>query len=632
MRTILQLLALFIQLSVVMPATAAELTLPLRLPIPLLQESLRDALAIRDAAPAEIFRQGDCRFIQLDDLELTTVGDRVLVKTGTRLKFGPEWFGSCYGAIDWRGDAHFDLEPYVTPDHQLRYRLRDTQLIDEQGKRSLAADLVWKLVARIMQPRLEAFQIDLKPPRQEVASVLHNFVPQTQVEELDAILASARATELRVEPNELSVPLIFQIPEHYLSQRASAPAGAEAPLSAEELAAFEQTSQAWDAFLVYVIRTLGLDINDTEIRIRLLEILLDSRYQAAAILAGEAEEMTGDPTRALFLRTWDDLHALLSEAGRRGLLRGRLLSYMAFVTAGDALFLLDTAAPGLGLEISENGLRRLARAMRPVDPVDPLQFDWNLDPFLQELFDLEPPPSSPPQQPPAPVPPTSAYPRWLDFLIPVAQAEPQSGELQQLSNRLHHWLPAAGEIDDYRITMADLLEAVRLGEAPRSQLTERETEIFRHLVPATALIESCWRQFVKDGEGFSYVRSPSGSIGLMQINPAVWRGIFDVDRLKADVGYNAYAGTRILLRYLRLHARPIAERTGVPDDLARASYAAYNAGPRAAGRFLKTPRNARAKRVDDKFWALFEALSQGGEVDLRSCAVTPPTVTHPATT
>ena len=48
-----------------------------------------------------------------------------------------------------------------------------------------------------------------------------------------------------------------------------------------------------------------------------------------------------------------------------------------------------------------------------------------------------------------------------------------------------------------------------------------------------------------------------------------------------------YLGTRILLRYLRLHARPIAARTGTLEDLARASYAAYNAGPRAAGRFLK---------------------------------------------
>ncbi|MFA7387071.1 MAG: hypothetical protein WCZ87_05350, partial [Thiohalobacteraceae bacterium] len=301
MRPPLCLLALILNLSAVAPAHSAELTLPLRLPVPLLQDTLRDALAIRDTGPTEIFRQGDCRFIELDDLELTSIGERLLVKTGTRLKFGPEWFGSCYGAIDWRGDAHFELEPYITPDHQLRYRLHETQLVDEQGERSLAADLVWKLVARIMQPRLEAFQIDLRPPRRDAANVLHNFVPQTQVEELDAILASARATGLTVTADELRVPLVFEVPEHYLTQ-AGAPAvrGEEAPLTAAELAAFERTTQAWDAFLVYVVRSLGLDIDDAAVRIRLLEILLDSRYQAAAILSGEAEETTGDPARVLF--------------------------------------------------------------------------------------------------------------------------------------------------------------------------------------------------------------------------------------------------------------------------------------------------------------------------------------------
>src|SRR5690606_41366415 len=110
-------LALILNLSRVSPGHSADRTLPLRLPVPLLQDTLRDALAIRDTGPTEIFRQGDCRFIELDDLELTSIGERLLVKTGTRLKFGPEWFGSCYGAIDWRGDALFELEPYITSDH-----------------------------------------------------------------------------------------------------------------------------------------------------------------------------------------------------------------------------------------------------------------------------------------------------------------------------------------------------------------------------------------------------------------------------------------------------------------------------------------------------------------------------------
>lgn len=600
-------------------SAAAELTLPLRIPVAVLQQTLRDTLSMQDSGPTEIFRQGDCRFIQIEDLRLAPDADGLRMSSSSTLKFGPDWFGDCYGAIDWSGQARFGLEPYITPDHLLRFRLRDTHLVDAQGKTSLAADLVLKLVARIMQPRLEAFQIDLRPPRSEVANVLHNFVPPAQVEEVDRILASTRATTLAIVGDEVNVALTFDVPDHYIARAGEAEVedADAAPLTAEELAAFAQTSQAWDAFLVYIIRSLGLDIDDPGIRIRLLEILLDSRYQVAAILSGESVAFDGDPTRALFKATWTEIHALIDEAGRRGLLRGRLLSYLSFLTAGDALFFLDNMAPGLGLDISEAGLRRLARAMRPTDPTDPLRFDWELDPFLQELFELDLTPVTPP-------PLSAVHPHWLDFLIPAAHAEAPVDDLGLLSARLGGWVPAADELATYQALMASLLDGVREREAARADLSEEELEIFRHLVPATALIESCWRQFIRSGDGVTHIRSPSGSIGLMQINPQVWRGIFDVERLKKDTGYNAYAGTRILLRYLRLHARAIAERTGAGEDLARASYAAYNAGPRAAGRILNPERATRIRLIDDKFWKIYQNLGAGGGIDLQACTVTPP--------
>ncbi|HEY9198864.1 MAG TPA: lytic transglycosylase domain-containing protein [Gammaproteobacteria bacterium] len=606
-------------MAVIHPLAAAEITLPLRLPIPVLQESLRSTLNLAADKETEVFRQGDCRYVQLNGLQLDTAGDMLRVRTRTRLKFGPDWFGSCVGAVTWQGEARFDLEPYITPEYVLRYRLRDTRLIDEQGKESLAAGLVWKLVARIMQPRLETFQLDLGPPRTELTNVLHNFVPPAQVAEVDAVLASARPTGLTLDRDNLNAPLVFEVPDKYLAATPATtlPGAAETPLTAEELAQFEQTTQAWDAFLVYIVRSLGLDIDNADLRIRLLEILLDSRYQAAAILSGEADTASGDPTRALFITTWNDLHELIADAGRRGLLHGRLLSYLSFLSAGDALFLLDQSAPGLGIEISANGLRRLARAMRPLDTRDPLQYDWSLDPFLQELFDLDVP------SPDTDTPPASHLHEWLEFLIPSAAAETRPDDLQSLSDRLGQWVPAQAEMETYQAIVAALLDAVRTQELERAQLSATEAEVFRHMVPATALIESCWRQYIKSNGSVTYLRSPSGSIGLMQVNPAVWRGIFDLERLKTDAGYNAYAGTRILLRYLRRHGRPIAQRTGATEDLARASYAAYNAGPRAAGRFLKSSPKSRVRQVDDKFWKLFQGISEGGSVDLSVCGVTP---------
>src|SRR5690606_8254424 len=158
----------------------------------------------------------------------------------------------------------------------------------------------------------------------------------------------------------------------------------------------------------------------------------------------------------LFTEAWQSLHQLVIEAGRADQLRGRLLPYLSFLNAGDALFFLDHTAPGLGIEVSADGLRRLARAIHPDDPRDPLKYDWETDPFLQELFDEG-------ELPPLPVP-NGLGGRWLDFLIPLAHAEELGEEIEQYSQRLQHWVPGANELVAYRTVVGGLLDAVRVRE------------------------------------------------------------------------------------------------------------------------------------------------------------------------
>ena len=40
-------------------------------------------------------------------------------------------------------------------------------------------------------------------------------------------------------------------------------------------------------------------------------------------------------------------------------------------------------------------------------------------------------------------------------------------------------------------------------------------------------------------------RTATGDLGVMQVNKHVWRGFYDIDRLKWDVLYNAGAGCEI---------------------------------------------------------------------------------------
>jgi hypothetical protein len=69
------------------------------------------------------------------------------------------------------------------------------------------------------------------------------------------------------------------------------------------------------------------------------------------------------------------------------------------------------------------------------------------------------------------------------------------------------------------------------------------------------------------------------------------------------------------------YAIPYAEKSGKPADVPRATYAVYNAGPRAVGRFAKSPPHPREARVDGKLWELYQGVASGGKPDLESCGV-----------
>ena len=92
------------------------------------------------------------------------------------------------------------------------------------------------------------------------------------------------------------------------------------------------------------------------------------------------------------------------------------------------------------------------------------------------------------------------------------------------------------------------------------------------------------------------------------------------DLLACGSGH-ARAGAQILKRYMKDYAMPYAEKSGDMNDVPRAAYAVYNAGPRAAGRFDKPKPHPREKRVDDKLWSLYQGFASGRQADLRSCGL-----------
>jgi septal ring-binding cell division protein DamX len=94
-----------------------------------------------------------------------------------------------------------------------------------------------------------------------------------------------------------------------------------------------------------------------------------------------------------------------------------------------------------------------------------------------------------------------------------------------------------------------------------------------------------------------------------------------VKALQGDIAYNAAAGSEILIHYLIDYAIKKGEhkKTGSVDNLARATYALYNGGPRHLRRYreAKTPKSLQ--KVDAAFWGKYQAIRAGNELAVTQC-------------
>jgi hypothetical protein len=605
--------------SFFLPVKGAEVVIPLTVPFDFLTLGMGKQLNNAPGDVAVMRYDKDCRYLYLDHPQFGRQGQFVRFVGHGRGSAGTEIFGTCLNPISWRGFIEILATPSITPDWQLHLRIEHSNLYDENWQKGLLMGPIWEAVQYFVLPSLTSFSINLTPPRDEVLSLLHEFVPVSGTAQLDAVFRSATAKAIKVNDRGVNVDLALTLPDSV--KQAGIPSTVpEAPLSPEELAAVQQALEQWDAFLVFVVKDIGMDIVDPDIRAQLLELLLASRYEVLPILAGESSALAGDPVRTLFIETWIRLQEIIRMAEQKGIVLNNVVRYAAFIRAGDVLLTIDRAAPGLGLEITADGLRRLARILQPELKIDPLQYNLAPDPVLRELFGF--PAELPEEEPLEPIPEDAVSPQSLFSVVGSAYAveHRQSSDLAALRKRLNRWVPSDSEITEYRATMNKLLLITTERELQGPHLETRYKPLFRNLVRATALKESCWRQFTRKREKTTYLRSSAGSIGLMQVNPYVWRGFYNVEQLRWNVHYNAEAGTEILLRYLLRYAVN-EEKTGSIDNIARSAYAVYNAGPGAASRYRKKSSSKREKKVDLRFWEIYRGFKANGEADLFRCTV-----------
>jgi hypothetical protein len=355
--------------------------------------------------------------------------------------------------------------------------------------------------------------------------------------------------------------------------------------------------------LTFVIKEVAAATGSQELRSHLLEILLDARYQFKSILR-EPQKCTDDPVKQLFIQSWERLIPVMREISIHSP-EQNLLPYLSFITAADALNALDRLGPTVGLDISADGLRRLARILNNDPSIDPIKYLDEVDPVLQQLFDFEKSGKI--------IQPNNSHGFNFQLIQPAYAANPR--------DRLNRWVPNTDELGEYLVEVRNLLLEEANARINSSSTGKEYARIFRKLMLTTAWQESCWRQYIVENRKVVPLISASDDIGMLQVNKKVWRGIYSPSKLKWDITYNVRSGSEILFKFMVSYALKQKEHklAGGLSNLARATYSAYNGGPSQVSRYRKNNVPAEHKKIDTAFWEKYQQVLKGQELAVAQC-------------
>ena len=585
-------------LLVMFTRTQAETTLvsiPVALEYPLLQQLLVSQLFTGPGKSRELLQDpSNCSRIDLTDPQLSPQGENLEIIASVSAHIGLNIAGSCRPLTDWKGKTQIRGRPVIAEGgRSVRMETGRINLIDMDGK-TVTTGPLWNMANDRLQVFLREFILDFSSPLQGLKQLLPDVLPRHSVSQLQTTIDSLQVSNLLVTENTLNSEVHFEV----------APVPPEPPVEAftpEELEAFEKRWQMMDSILVLAVKQYASAANLQPLRNELLEILLDSRYRVLEALS-QPPDTAEDSVRHWFIESWQRLNPVVRQIGQQDDQHLYWL-WLSALTATDALYVIDQLGPSVGLEISEDGLRRLARLINAGAGDDQLIYDKEIDPQLQELWQEQLQQEIPDQS------------RWeIHFsLFPEAEA---AGSREKLNS----WVPEKHELDTYLpIIETTLIDTgSRLGK-PR--LPADQNALFRSLVMATAWQESCWRQYVVLNKRIEPLRSSSGDVGLMQVNENVWRGIYDRNKLRWDIDYNITAGSEILLNYLVSYAikRGEHKQPGGISNLARASYSAYNGGPGQLQRYRSSKASSESRKVDELFWNKYQQVAQGKQMNVAGC-------------
>ncbi len=557
--------------------------------------------------------ENSCTRVKITDPVYSAKGKNLRLEMRLAVDFGSPVGEKCFLPLRWDGYIVLLQQPVFDGENfSLSFRTVDSKLYSLERKPAALAGLAWKFIQSSIYPRLNRVRISLAPPVANLKNFLRPLFPHLSTQATNRMLDSLRGGRVMVQKGGLLAELLSEVESVY------EPAGENRPLTPAEIEDLVGLWETWDAFLVQLVTAIaGYSTTDSEHQV-LIDVLLSARYEFSAALAGQ--RVGRDFVRIQFLNAWKRLapifrKQLYSAGGENG------LGFLAFFTAADALEVFDKMGPTIGIEISRQGLLRLARMLD--SKVGKLRYVPDVDSRLRNLLEL---PRIQERNQSLPLPeepgidlddmkkePISFFRNM--FVAPVC-AESLPGFKEILK-----WKVPKKNIERYVLRVRKVLDGAIGQLLAREQISKSLHGAFREMINAMAWQESCLRQFVVKNRKLTYLLSYNrSSVGIMQVNERVWRGLYDRGRLRWDIRYNALAGCEIADLYLRKYVLAGQKESALDKDLmVRTVYAMYNGGPGQYKKFLTREKKKRHFRSDLLFAEKLGWVRSGKWQNLSRC-------------
>ena len=599
----LTVFALWVVTGTVCLAQSTVHHLPITLEHPLLEHLVVQAAFIEEGNSATLLDEEDgCARIVVSDPQFSSSDNLLRSLTHVSLKLGKAFGNDCFLPIQWEGYLELLQRPTFLPGtFTLTFETVDSNLYTNDNMPARVSPFVWNRIRTDVHRHMEQIAIDLAPPVDDLKQFLLPLFPPRNQQIAKAALDTVEPGVIAVAPDHISAHININLPIDPDSDKADP----EARLTPEEQTRFIQNWERWDAFLVHIITQLAGQKLTLEDRQKVLETLLTTRHRFSGAMA--SADRHRDFVRSQFADAWQQLapifrKILLCPNSDHG------LGYLTFFTASDALIALDAISPAMGLDISNEGLVRLARILDDT----PLQYTPDMDVTLRQILGLSPEPMETLELPTVEEPNTPDQNEtqldnlpiswWKSMISPVAWAKSKPPENNPFS--FDHWLIQPENRAIYLVNIRLLLDRAATATHVRKEIAWDLYHSYIPFIQATAWQESCYRQFhIKDGIP-TYLLSYNGtSVGLMQVNERVWRGIFDVERLRWNVAYNALAGNEVVAIYLERYIFNKIDDINALNDktVAGLIYATYNGGPDEVTKYLARHQNKKFYLSDRLF-------------------------------